>query len=119
MMSSIGFLTRSTFKKAQLDHVIEIILEAGGDPDHPASQITDEYPASNVQDYINIDCTELDSMMLTKVSSDDNITILNALKKQLLSLKDFWKHWGNKTTKDWRVLTIDDSDDFLTNVTGP
>ena len=58
-------------------------------------------------------------MILTKVSSDDPIIISNALKKQLLSLKDFWKHWGDKTTKEWRVLTIDDFDDFLTNGTGP
>ena len=48
MMWSVRFLTCSTFKKAQLDHVIEIILEAGGDPDHPARRIADEYPASNV-----------------------------------------------------------------------
>ena len=33
-MSSGGFTTRGAFKKAQLDHVIDIILEAGGDPDH-------------------------------------------------------------------------------------
>ena len=81
MMSSVGFMTRSTFKKAQLDHVIEIILEARGDPDHPARRIADEYPASNVQDYINIDQSELDSMILTKVSLDDPIIIPNALNK--------------------------------------
>ena len=58
-------------------------------------------------------------MILTKVSSDDTITIPHALKKRLLSLKDFWKHWGDKTTKDWRVLTIDDFDDFLTKGSRP
>ena len=112
-------MTHSTFKKAQLDHVIEIILEAGGDRDHPARHIADEYPASNVQDYININQSELDSMILTKVSLDDPIIISNALKKWVLSLKDFWKHWGDKTTKDWRVLTIDDFNNFLTNGTSP
>ena len=118
-MSSVRFLTHCTFKKAQFDQVIEILLEAGGDPDHSARHIADEYPASYVHDYINIDQNELDSVILIKVSSDDTIPIPNALKKWLLSLKNYWKHWGDKTTKDWRVLTIDGFDDFLTNGTGP
>ena len=81
MMSFAGSMTHATFKKAQLDHLIEIILEAGGDPDHPARHIADEYPAFNVQDYINIDRNELDSMILTKVSSNDPIPTSNASKK--------------------------------------
>ena len=82
-------------------------------------QIAEEYPANNVQDYINIDRTELDSMNLTKSNSTDAVSIPNALKKWILSLKDFWKHWGDKSTKDWSVLTIDNFDDFLMDGTGP
>ena len=43
----------------------------------------------------------------------------NALKKCIVSLKDFWKHCGDKSTKDWTVLTIHNFDDFLRDSTGP
>ena len=94
-------------------------MEANGDIDHPACRIAEEYPANNVQDYININWTELDMMELTKSDSNDAVSIPNALKKCILSLKDFWKHWGDKSTKDWTVLTIDNFDDFLMDTTGP
>ena len=29
-----GSMTHATFKKVQLDHLIDVILEAGNDPDH-------------------------------------------------------------------------------------
>ena len=58
-------------------------------------------------------------MNLTKSNSTDAVSIPNALKKWILSLKDFWKHWGDKSTKDWSVLTIDNFDDFLMDGTGP
>ena len=106
-MSTVGSVTRATFKKTQLDHLIDVILEANGDDDHPARHIADEYHATNVQDYINIDWEELDTMELTNADSNDVVHIPNALKKRILSLKDFWKHWGDKSTKDWTVLTVD------------
>ena len=65
MISAGGSVTCATFKKAQLDHLIKVILEAGNDADHPAHCIADDYPANNIQDYINIDHTELDAMTLT------------------------------------------------------
>ena len=116
-MSTVGSVTRANFKKRQLDHLIDVILETSGDIDHPARRIAEEYPAIIVQDYINIDRMELDSMNLTK--SNSTVSIPNALKKQILSLQDFWKHWGDKNTKDWSVLTIDNFDDFLMDGTGP
>ena len=118
-MSTVGSVTQANFKKRQLDHLIEVILEASRDIDHPAHRIAEEYPANNVQDYINIDWTELNSMDLTKSDSNHAVSIHNALKKRILSLKDFWKHWGGKSAKDWTVLTIDNFDDFLTDGTGP
>ena len=97
-------MTRANFKKRQLDHLIDVILEANGDDDHPARLIAGEYNATSVQDYINIDRTELDTMELTDSDLHDVVHISNALKKRILSLKDFWKHWGDKSTKDLTML---------------
>ena len=118
-MSTGGSVTRTNFKKRQLDHLIDVILEANGDDDHPACRIADEYHATNVQDYINIDQKELDTMELIDSESNDVVRIPNALKKHILSLKDFWKHRGDKSTKDWTMLKIDNFDDFLTDGMGP
>ena len=84
-MSAVGSVTCANFKKRQLDHLIDVILEANGDDDHPACQIADEYHATNVQDYINIDRAELDTMELTNTDSSDVVHIPNALKKHILS----------------------------------
>ena len=118
-MSTGGSVTCANFKRRQLDHLIDVILEANGDDDHPARLIAGEYNATSVQDYINIDRGELDTMELTDSDSNDVVHIPNALKKCILSLKDFWKHWGDKSTKDWTMLSIDNFDDFLTDGTGP
>ena len=66
-MSSVGSVTHANFKKQQLDHLIDVIMEANGDVDHPARRIAEEYSANNVQNYINIDRTELDMMELNQV----------------------------------------------------
>ena len=76
-----GSITHAQFKKAQLDHLIDVILKAGGDPDHAAQRIADDYPTTNVQDYTNIEHNELDNMNLTKATSTDQAIISNALKK--------------------------------------
>ena len=118
-MSTGGSVTCANFKKRQLDHLIDVILEANSDDDHPARLIAGEYNATSVQDYINIDRTELDTMELTESDLNDVVHIPNVLKKCILSLKDFWKHWGDKSTKDWTMLTVDNFDDFLMDGTGP
>ena len=79
-----GSMTHATFKKAQLDHLIDMILEAHNDPDHACQRLADQYPADNVQDYINISQDELDSMELTKSASNDPVTLSNATKKHIL-----------------------------------
>ena len=53
-MPSGGYATRAQFKRAQLDHLIDIILEADGDADDAYHRIANEYLARNVQVYINI-----------------------------------------------------------------
>ena len=80
-MSTGGSVTCANFKKIQLDHLIDVILEAGGDADHPACCIADTYRANNMQDYININHTELDVMTLTKMNSTDQVIISSELKK--------------------------------------
>ena len=86
-MSTGGSVTCANFKKRQLDHLIDVILEANGNDDHPAHLIAGEYNATSVQDYINIDRTELDTMELTNSDSNDVVHIPNALKKHILYSK--------------------------------
>ena len=118
-MSIVGTVTCANFKKRQLEHLIDVILEANGDDDHPAHRIADEHHATDVQDYINIDQVELNTMELTDSDTYDVVHIPNSLEKRILFLKDFWKHWGDKSTKDWTVLTVGNFDDFLMDGTGP
>ena len=112
-------MTRATFKKAQLDHLIDVILEAGNDHDHACRHLADQYPVDNVQDYINISQDELDTMELTKSGSNDPVTLSNAMKKRILSLKGFWWNWEDNTTKDWTVLDIDQFEEYLMTDSGP
>ena len=112
-------MTRSTFKKVQLDHMIDVILEAEYDPDHACRRLADQYPVDNVQDYINITQDELDSIELTKSDSNDPVLLSNATKKRILSLKGFWRHWGNNTTNDWTVLDVDHFEEYLMTDSGP
>ena len=65
-MLSGGSTTHAQFKKTQLNHLIDVILEANGDADDAYCHIADEYLARNGQDYINIEKDELDTMVITK-----------------------------------------------------
>ena len=112
-------MTHAQFKKVQLNHLIDVILEAGGDVDHAARRIADDYPTGNVQDYMNTERSELDDMILTKLSSNDPVIISNPLKKRILSLKGFWKCWGDNTMKDWAPLTINNFEEYLSSDSGP
>ena len=118
-MSSGGSTTCAAFKKAQLDHVIDIILEADGDPDHVFHRIADFYPVNYVQDYINIDKNELDIMNLTKSTFNNPLTITHFMKKRILSLKCFWQCWGDKTTMDWTTLSLQNFEEYLVTDSGP
>ena len=119
-MPTGGSMTRAQFKKAQLDHLIDVILNANGDTDNEYRCIADMCPTDNVQDYINIDCGELDAMNLTKAGTSNNpVDLSNAMKKCVLALKSFWAHWGDNTTKDWCTLSIGDFETFLLTGTGP
>ena len=118
-MSSGGSTTRAAFKKAQLDHVIDVILEADRDPDHVFRRIEHFYPIDNVQDYVNIDKNELDIMNLTKFTSNETLTITHFMKKRILSLKGFWQCWGDDTTMDWTTLSLRNFEEYLVTDSGP
>ena len=118
-MSTSGSMTRTAFKKTQLDHVIDVILETAGDPDHAYRRIADQYPTDNVEDYMNLDRSELNTMILTKSTTTDTVTISNAMKKRILSLKGFWQTWGDNTTKSWTSLTVDNFEEYLRTDSGP
>ena len=47
-------MTHAQFKKIQLDHLIDMILEANGDVNHAYCQVADTYPTDNIQDYMNL-----------------------------------------------------------------
>ena len=111
--------TCATFKKIQLDHVIDVILETAGDPDHAYHHIADQYPTDNVQDYMNLDQSELDTMILTKSTTINTVTISNDMKKCILSLKGLWQAWGDNTTKSWTLLTVDNFEEYVCTDSGP
>ena len=58
-------------------------------------------------------------MQLTKSTSTDAITISNAMKKHVLSLKRFWQSWGDNTTNLWTPLTVDNFEEYLCTDSGP
>ena len=118
-MSSGGSTIHAAFKKTQLDHVIDIILEAGGDPDHVFHRIADFYPIDIVQDYLNIERNELDNMSLMKSTSNDPLIITHFMKKRVLSLKGFWQCWGDNMTMDWTTLTVQNFEEYLVTDSGP
>ena len=118
-MLSGGYTTRAQFKKAQLDHLIDVTLEADGDADDAYCDIADEYLARNVQDYIKIEKDELDTMVITKSESNDPIDIPNATKKCILALKGFWSKWGDNTTQAWTSLSAENFDEYLLTGNGP
>ena len=68
---------------------------------------------------MNLDQSELDTMILTKSMTTDTVTISNAMKKRILSLKGFWQAWGDNTTKSWTSLTIDNFEEYLRTDSGP
>ena len=72
-----------------------------------------------MQDYLNLDHTELDALNLIKASSMDAMNLLNAMKKCVLSLKGFWKCWGDNISKDYTSLTADDFEEYLITDSGP
>ena len=118
-MSTGGSITHTQFKEYQLDHLIDVILDAGGDPDHAAEHVADLYPTDNVQDYINITEMDLSALTLTKSNNIDGLTLPSALKRRILSTKGFWQNWGDNSMQDWTVLSLDNFEEYLVTNSGP
>ena len=118
-MSSGGSITRALFKKYQLDHLIDVILDAGGDPDHAAQRVADLYATDNVQDYIYITEMDLSAWTLTKSNNIYTLTLPSALKRRILSTKGFWQSWGDNTMRDWTMLSLDGFEENLVTDSGP
>ena len=118
-MSTGGSITHAQFKKYQLDHLIDVILDAGGDPDHVAGQVSDLYPTDNVQDYINITEMDLSALTLAKSNNIDALTLPCVLKRRILSTKGFWQNWGDNSTRDWTMLSLDNFEEYLVTDSGP
>ena len=108
----------STTRRAQLDHLLDDILEAHTDNDHPIRLIATAQGAVSVTDMINITDVDLNLMTLQD-SSNAPVSITNAIKNRILSLPDFYIHYVNKSTNDWTTLTAIDFDTFMLTGTGP
>ena len=69
----------TTTRRAQLDHLLDDILEAYSDKDHPIRLIGTGQGAVSVTDMINITDVDLNSMTLQD-SSNAPVSITNAIK---------------------------------------
>ena len=114
-----GSIAHAQFKKYQLDHLLDVILDAGGDPDHAARWVADLYPTDNVQDYINITEMDFSALTLTKSNNIDVLTLPSALKRRILSTKGFWQNWGDNSTRDWTMLSLDNFEEYLVTNSRP
>ena len=81
-----------------------MILETVTAPDDVYHHVTDQYPTNKVQEYINLDWTELDLLNFTKSNSTDPVTLTNAMKKPILALKVFGNTGGIIQQKIGQVL---------------
>ena len=98
----------TTTRRAQLDHLLDDILEAYSDKDHPIRLIATAHGA----------VFDLNSMTLQD-SSNAPVSITNAIKNRILCLPDFYIHYVDKSTNDWTTLTATDFDTFMLTGTGP
>ena len=71
MSSTPTLTTRATARKAQLDHLLDNILEAQGDDDHVIRLIAKAQGVVSVSDFINISESDLQNMSLHDSNGDD------------------------------------------------
>ena len=58
-------------------------------------------------------------MTLTKSNNTDALTLPCALKRRILSTKGFWQNWGDNSTRDWTILSLDDFEEYLVTDSRP
>ena len=62
---------------------------------------------------------DLSALTLTKSNNIDALTLPSALKRRILSTKGFWQNWGDNSTWDWTVLSLDNFEEYLVTDSGP
>ena len=62
---------------------------------------------------------DLSALTLTKSNNIDGLTLPSALKRKILSTKGFSQNWGEHSTRDWTVLSLDDLEDYLVTDSRP
>ena len=92
--------TRAAARKAQLDHLLDTILEAQGGSDHVVHLIANAQGVTTAADVANISEADLQKMTL-KDSSGNDVHIPGAIVNKILNLSDFYIHYVDKRTHDW------------------
>ena len=110
--------TRAAARKAQLDHLLDTILEAQGDSDHVVRLITNAQGVTTAADVANISEADLQKMTL-KDSSGNDVRIPGAIVNKILNLSDFYIHYVDKRTHDWTPHNEFDLETFMLTGTGP
>ena len=118
MSSTATLKTWATARKAQLDHLLDNILEAQGDDDHVIQLIGKAQGAASVSDFINISESDLQNMSLHD-SNGDGVPIPGTITNKILNLSEFFIHYVNKCTHDWTTHIEFDLEMFMLTGTGP
>ena len=118
MTSTSTPTTRATARKAQLDHLLDNILEAQGNNDHVIRLIAKAQGVVSVSDFINISETDLQNMSLHDSNGDD-VPIPGTITNKILNLSEFFIHYIDKRTHDWTAHNEFDLETFMLTGTGP
>ena len=110
--------TRAAARKAQLDHLLDMILEAQGNNDHVVHLITNAQGATTAADVANISEANLQKMTL-KDSNGTDVHIPGAIMNKILNLSDFFIHYVDRQTHDWTPHNEFDLETFMLTGTGP
>ena len=104
--------------KAQLDHLLIMILEPQGDSDHVVHLIANAQGATTAVDVANILEADLQKMTL-KDSTGTDVCIPGAIVNKILNLSDFFIHYVDKHTHDWTPHNEFDLETFMLTGTCP
>ena len=112
MSSTTTPTTWATARKAQLDHLLDNILEAQGNDDHVIRLIAKAQGVASVSDFINISESNLQNMSLHD-SNGDGVPIPGTITNKILNLSDFFIHYVDKCTHDWTAHNEFDLETFM------
>ena len=110
--------TCAAARKAQLDHLLDTVLETQGTNDHVVRLIANAQGATTAVDVTNISEANLQKMTL-KDSTSTNDHIPGAIVNKILNLSDFFIHYVDKQTHDWIPHNEFDLETFMLTGTGP